>query len=77
MEDDLRAHADPMLVEGTPLDNIRLQRVIDEGNQLECQGFEDGGGRNAVREQIVELCADFEDLRGRVLGHNLAGDLGD
>lgn len=62
MEDNLRSHTNPMLIERTPLNDIRLQRIIDHRYQLEGKRLEDCGWRNAVCEEIVKFGADFEDL---------------
>ena len=39
--------------------------------------LEDGRRRYAVAEKIVELCADDQDLRGRMLNHNIIRHLRD
>ena len=64
-----------MLIERAPLNNICLERIIHHGNQLECECLEDSGRRDAMREEVVEFCADFEDLCWCVFGYDLACDL--
>ena len=77
MEDDLGAGADAVLVEGGPLDDLPLEVVVDLGQELEGQRLEDRRRRDAVRQQVVELRPHLQDPRGRVLVHDLLGDLAD
>jgi hypothetical protein len=63
-----------MFIKRTPLHYIRLQRIIHEGNQLECQRLEDCSRWNAMCEKIVEFGANFEDLGGCMLGVDVCGD---
>lgn len=39
MEDDLTPQVDPVFVEGAPLDHVCLERVVELGDQSECQQF--------------------------------------
>ena len=39
MEDDFTSHADAMLVESTPLDNVGLEDIVDFRHELEGQGL--------------------------------------
>ena len=77
MEDDLRTHPNSMLVKRRPLDNIRLQRIIDEGYKLERQSFEDSCGRNAMSEEIVEFSTNLQDPCRGVLLYDLLCNLAD
>ena len=45
-----------------------------ESRSLETD-LEDSRGWDAMRQQIIQLCADLQDPRRRVLGHYLIGDL--
>lgn len=75
MEYDLGAHANAMLVECRPFDNICLQYIIDHGNQFKCQGLEDGCGRYAMCEEVVEFCSNLENACWRMLFHDLSSNL--
>lgn len=37
MEDDFAPEVDPVFVEGAPLDDVGLERVVQLGDQPECQ----------------------------------------
>jgi len=77
MEDDLRTHPNSMLVKRRPLDNIRLQRIIDLGYKLERQSLEDSRGRNAMGEKIVEFSSNLQDPCRGVLFYDLLCNLAD
>ncbi len=77
VEDDLRAHPNSMLVISRPLDDIRLQRIINLGYKLERQSLEDSRGRNAVSEEIVEFCSNLQDPCWGVFLYDLLCNLAD
>jgi hypothetical protein len=74
VEDNLSAIPNPMFIKRTPLHYIRLQRIIDKWNQLECQRLEDCGRWNAMCEEIIEFRSDLENLGRCVLGVYVCGD---
>lgn len=66
-----------MLVEGAPLDDLGLERIINLCNETEGEQLEDHGGGDAVCQEVVELCADGEDALWCVVGEKLVGNLVD
>lgn len=62
MKDDLTPQVNPMLIECTPLDYIRLQCIIDLCNQPEREQLKDDGGRDTMGEEVVEFSAHLKDL---------------
>lgn len=75
VEDDLCAQTDAVLIKGRPLDDVGLEFVINLGYQLPRESLEDGGGGDAVRQKIVQLCADLQNACGRMFLNDLVGDL--
>jgi hypothetical protein len=53
MEDLLGAHLAPVFVEGGPLDDLRLERIVRLGYQLPRECLQDGSRIDAVREEVV------------------------
>lgn len=74
MKDDLRAQPNPMFVERRPPYDLRLQLVVDFGDQLERERAQDRRRGDAVRQQIVELGAHLQDALRCVLGEDVGGD---
>lgn len=50
-----------MLVESSPLDDIRFELDVyfGMGNEFEGKSFQNNRGGDAMRKEIIELAADF------------------
>lgn len=77
MENDLRTHPNPMLIERRPLNDIRLKSIIDQRNKLEGQSLQNSCWRYAMREQVVEFRPDLQNSLWGVLFHDFVCDLAD
>lgn len=61
----------PVLVERAPLDDVRLQRVVDLCDEPECEQLQDHRCGDTVREQVVEFGAHLKDALRGVVGEEL------
>lgn len=55
MEDYLCARLNSMLEEGRPLNHFALESVVNQVQKFERESLQNGGGRNAVRQEVVQF----------------------